>query len=72
VAAGRLGVGREHQLDPVPGQLGGDRPHGVVALGGDVADVHGQDPARMAQDHLAVDLGVALAAVADQHHRQAG
>ena len=35
------------------GQLGGDGPDGVVALGGDVADVDGQDPAGVAQDHLA-------------------
>src|SRR5215216_3137737 len=68
VAAGRLGVGREDQVDPVAGQLGGDRAHGVAAGGGDVADVHGQDPARVAQHDLAVDLRVALAAVADQHH----
>ena len=57
VAAGRLGVGREDQVDPVAGQLGGDGPDGVVAVGGDVADVHGQDPARVAPDDAEIEVG---------------
>ena len=42
------------------GQLVGDGPHGVVALGRDVADVYGQDPAGVAQHDLVVDLRVAI------------
>src|SRR5215211_659303 len=63
-----LTVAEQTLVVPPSGELGGDRPHGLVTPGGDVADVDGQDPARMAQDDLAVDLGVALVFLSYEHH----
>jgi hypothetical protein len=54
------------------GQLVGDGPHGVVALGRDAADVYGQDPAGVAQHDLVVDLRVALRRLLDQLLAAAG